>query len=87
MPVAIPVLSPQEVAHLPLGEPLFPGVMDPLDDCSRDTGHLKKVRHSGAVPKRVDGPSTLGREPQVVLHPLVSCNRSKRASKNDSEAS
>lgn len=30
--VGIPVLPPQEVSHLPLCQPLLPGVVDPLDD-------------------------------------------------------
>jgi hypothetical protein len=49
--------------------------VDPLDDGARDARHLKQVRYCGAMTKRVDGPSRLGSEAQVVLHPLVSCNR------------
>lgn len=30
--VGIPVLPPQKVSHLPLCQPLLPGVVDPLDD-------------------------------------------------------
>lgn len=73
--VGIPVLSPQKISHLSLRQPLLPGVVDPLDDGTWDARHLKQVRYCGAMTKWVDGPSRLGSEAQVVLHPLVSCNR------------
>lgn len=68
----VPVLPPVEVAVLRLREPLLPGVVNALDDCTaRHIGIFQQVRHRRTVAKRVHRPSGLDVHSQVVLHPLV----------------
>lgn len=75
--VGVPVLSPHEVDHLLLRQPLFPGVVDPLDDGAAallvEARRLQQVRHRRPVAERVHAPAGLRRQVQVRLHPLVAC--------------
>lgn len=69
--VAVPRLSPDEVAVLLLGEPLLPRIMYPLDHRTGRARGSEEVGYGAAVAERVDGPARLGYHVEIRFQPLV----------------
>jgi len=66
-----PIGLPDKVTRLLAGEPLLPGVVNPLDNGAFEIRSGQKIRHSAAMTKGINGPAHFWCNIQVVFQPLM----------------